>query len=333
MTWLTSISAPDAMTAVLNDPELPQGSSHRPLTAADLADLRAAGATTSSLEAARTAELAMELEDAVGGKAPSVACCVRSGAALVAVAAAVVTPRVRHQHRTCLSVWVAPASRGRGLGRALLAWAEAEGRRLIAALPGDVPAVLRVDLLTPGAAETRLVEGAGFQPWVAEWELRRDLVAPLPDAPLPDGIELLPWSPERRSAFHAAYSRSFEDRTGFSGWDEWTWAIAFTGCRDFLPEVSFLAVNAGEPVGFLVSHENEEEDARLGWVAQVGVVPAWRRRGLGRALVVEALRRYRERGWDAAGIEVNVNNPGALALYEAIGFERRYCRAAYVKEP
>ena len=61
---------------------------------------------------------------------------------------------------------------------------------------------------------------------------------------------------------------------------------------------------------------------------QVGVVPAARGRGIGAALVGEALRRMRADGATQAWLNVNVDNP-AVRLYRELGFEHRGRRARY----
>ena len=52
-----------------------------------------------------------------------------------------------------------------------------------------------------------------------------------------------------------------------------------------------------------------------GWIIQVGVVPAARGRGLGAALVAEAVRLMRSGGQAVITLNVNVDNPHAAALY------------------
>jgi mycothiol synthase len=60
----------------------------------------------------------------------------------------------------------------------------------------------------------------------------------------------------------------------------------------------------------------------------VGVRPARRGRGLGAALVVEALRRMRDAGLAEVLLDVNVDNP-AGGLYERLGFDRIGRRARF----
>ena len=52
----------------------------------------------------------------------------------------------------------------------------------------------------------------------------------------------------------------------------------------------------------------------------LGVRRPWRRRGLGRALLLEAFARFRERGCHAAALGVDgENTTGAVRLYESVG--------------
>lgn len=56
------------------------------------------------------------------------------------------------------------------------------------------------------------------------------------------------------------------------------------------------------------------------WIEDVYVDEAARGKGLGRALVVEALDRARRRGCGRAELDVDVVNAPALALYRSLGF-------------
>ena len=74
---------------------------------------------------------------------------------------------------------------------------------------------------------------------------------------------------------------------------------------------SVVAYDRGEPVGMaLLSRRGER-----GWVSGVGVLPAWRRRGVGR-LMMETLLRARSRGrrqaGDAGGDRAEPRGAGAL---------------------
>lgn len=64
-------------------------------------------------------------------------------------------------------------------------------------------------------------------------------------------------------------------------------------------------------------------------VLTVGVASAARRRGVARALIAAALPVARELGARTAFLEVAVDNDGAIALYEALGFARAGLRKSY----
>jgi ribosomal protein S18 acetylase RimI-like enzyme len=55
-------------------------------------------------------------------------------------------------------------------------------------------------------------------------------------------------------------------------------------------------------------------------VGELGVLRPWRRRGLGRALLLQAFAAFRERGLGRAGLGVDAESlTGAHRLYESAG--------------
>jgi ribosomal protein S18 acetylase RimI-like enzyme len=129
----------------------------------------------------------------------------------------------------------------------------------------------------------------------------------------PAGATLLEWSLESAVSAFEVYEAAFRERPGFPGWTRAEWIERMTGDEAFLPVASLCARIGGVAAGYVLSAP--------GWVGQVGVLPAFRRRGLAGALVTEALSRQRALGHDTVHLHVNVNNPGALATWRALGFE------------
>jgi len=82
--------------------------------------------------------------------------------------------------------------------------------------------------------------------------------------------------------------------------------------------VLLVAEAGGEPVGQLGL-----EMARYG-VAELGMLVAagWRGRGVGTALLAEAVRRARAAGAHKIALQVWPHNAAAIALYERFGFQR-----------
>jgi len=82
-------------------------------------------------------------------------------------------------------------------------------------------------------------------------------------------------------------------------------------------DASRIAYRDGEPVG-LGNLGLRGEDA---WIGGVGVVSAARRSGVGEALMRALHEQARERDVRRVWLEVIVENTGALALYEKLGYE------------
>jgi ribosomal protein S18 acetylase RimI-like enzyme len=70
-----------------------------------------------------------------------------------------------------------------------------------------------------------------------------------------------------------------------------------------------------------------------GFVGALGVSPAYRRRGLGLALLRHAFAEFRRRGETKVGLGVDAQNPtGATRLYDRAGMHVHSEDVAYAKE-
>ena len=236
------------------------------------------------------------------------AICVESGATLAGVG---------WVNGATLGGRVHPGHRRRGIGTRLLNWT------LTRAPAAEL--TIRTEALTPDA--DTIYRRHGFERRFVEDRMARDLAADVPAPPLPDDVETRAWTPATANAFFAAYRAAFADRPGFPDPASAEWIGGHDPADGFEPALSRVALAAGEPVGFVAV----ELDPPSGWIEQMGVVPAWRRRGLGAALLAQALAGLRTDGMTQAVLHVNVDNPGAAALYERMGFERRLQRARYVR--
>jgi mycothiol synthase len=71
---------------------------------------------------------------------------------------------------------------------------------------------------------------------------------------------------------------------------------------------------------------------REAFVGQLGVRPAWRRRGLGGLLLAAALQSYRTAGYERSSLTVDTANAtGALGVYERAGFTVKDTFATWIK--
>jgi|CXWL01.1.fsa_nt_gi ribosomal-protein-alanine N-acetyltransferase len=65
---------------------------------------------------------------------------------------------------------------------------------------------------------------------------------------------------------------------------------------------------------------------------RVGVAPPWRRRGLGRSLLVDCHRDLARRGVTRCHLDVAASNLPAIALYGALGYRQVGLRRAYYRD-
>ena len=68
-------------------------------------------------------------------------------------------------------------------------------------------------------------------------------------------------------------------------------------------------------------------------IGRLAVDPDWRRRGIGRLLLREAVRLSDQRGDESLQLEVRSRNAAAIALYESEGFVRVGLRKNYYRLP
>ncbi len=203
---------------------------------------------------------------------------------------------------------VHPAHRQRGLGTALV-------RRAMALARAHTPAArasrFRIPARRSVAGVYELCESLSMA------EASRFVVLVLPperavaEPRWPKGIVVDDFSdPEDRAAYRLAFDRAFPERP-----------LSETALVSDLAEPSSVRLLArdstGAVVGFCVT---TVEEGLAGVIDYLGVVPSARRRGLGRALLLEGIRRLRAEGYAAVRLATEVTNVRALSLYEGIGF-------------
>ncbi len=266
-------------------------------------------------------------DDAAGNVSTDTVCAVNPTGQLAAAAWVTCDDRVKHEYRAFLDGNVHPDYRGRGLGNFVVQWMEARAREILATMSDDRRLVLRIDFYDRSDDAIALFEKQGFRFVFAEDEMRRDLSQPIPATPLPEGMGFVSWTPQRAGLFFSVYHHAFRDRPGFPGWTEDFWCHNLTGDSGFRPDLSLLIMDGREGVAFAICYVEsggDDKHGSEGWIVQMGVRPPCRNRGLGSALLCEAMRRFKAEGLRYAMLDVNVNNLQALSVYRRLGFER--CR-------
>jgi ribosomal protein S18 acetylase RimI-like enzyme len=143
--------------------------------------------------------------------------------------------------------------------------------------------------------------------------MRVELVATSLRAPSwPDGVRARTFTPHDAPALHGLLLDGYRRGGGdVAPYDEW--ASDTTGDEEFDGALCFLA-----------ECERGLAGAALCWtsafVKDLVVDESWRRRGLGEALLLQALAVFAARGARAVELKVQSTNSGALRLYERLGF-------------
>jgi ribosomal protein S18 acetylase RimI-like enzyme len=302
----------------------------RPLTPADAAALTRSWAAVEAVDgtgehlAKQNISEALE-DDSVDLSRDSLAAFAPDGEA-VAFAWLQGTAEVRDLDRIDIEGAVLPAARRSGLGRRLLDWAEERGASMHRERHPGTAGVLCVAAHENNAGKAVLLRAAGFE--ATRWAYTMtSAMDPLPEPPpLPSAMSLALYSTEWDEAVRQAHREAFAEEWGSTPPDERAWLRWYTGSDTFRPDVSWLVLGGDEVAAYLLTYFWEADAAATGvreaFVGQLGVRPAFRRRGLGRLLLARALRSYRDAGYERSALNVDTANPsGALGLYERAGYE------------
>jgi mycothiol synthase len=210
--------------------------------------------------------------------------------------------------------FVHPGWRGRGIGSALVERVEARAREVVGGRDGGLVRALA----SPTASDRNLFEGLGFR-------LARSMetmIASLEHEPPeidPEEVTIRPFEHGDEGRVHAVLMAAFARHYGFvdESFEEWR-AHTLDAPRTDTGLV-FVADAGGAMVGVTIGHVR----LGIGWVAELGVLEEWRRRGIGAALTTRLMREFRNRGQTKIGLNVDPQNEtGAIRLYERLGFTR-----------
>ena len=76
-----------------------------------------------------------------------------------------------------------------------------------------------------------------------------------------------------------------------------------------------------------------ENEPGVGWIRILGVLPEFRQRGLGQALLRHTFADFASRGFKAVGLGVDAQNPtGAVRVYERAGMHVERTNLIYEKQ-
>ncbi len=204
---------------------------------------------------------------------------------------------------------VHPDHRGRGLGEALVGWAEARAGERSPGVP-----TFRNSVPSEDPVAHDLLEFLGYAMVRTFWHMERDLAAAMEPVDDPPGVHLRPYD-------HATDVRSLYDAFEEAFVDEWgSEPYPYETHEEDLarsePGLAIVATDGDELVGGAVARLVED----AGWIDVVGVRRAWRRRGIAHGLLLRSFAVLAGHGAETATLNVDSENPtGAPGVYTSAG--------------
>jgi len=111
--------------------------------------------------------------------------------------------------------------------------------------------------------------------------------------------------------------KEFEDERAMTMEDMTLWEKS----PRFSAEGMFLAEWKGEPVGLVNGYIDKKREEKKGFIRELGVVPNFRRRGIGRKLVKTAIKSLKERGMETVEVWATEQMENGRKLVESMGFK------------
>ena len=222
---------------------------------------------------------------------------------------------------------VHPAHWGKGIGSYLIHWAEDHACVALETCAPELRVAPRSGAEAHNRAALTLFQQLGWKHIRSYYRMVADLDS-APQVPaFPDGITVRPYDPETETEMvYRTFMDAFKDHFGFIV-PPFEKGIAdfkhnFIEDPGYDPRFWFVAMDGNEMAAICICRREDPEDPESGWVSELGVRRAWRKQGLGYALLKHAFAAFHADGKKRAGLGVDAASlTGALRLYERAGMK------------
>ena len=233
---------------------------------------------------------------------------------------------------------VDPAFEGQGIAEQLLAWAESRATEKIALAPDDA----KIEFGSGGSEKNEMalasLQAAGLELKRKFYTMRIDFRETTPQPPIQiEGVSIRPMHMDtEKEAVYRAFDDSFKDHWGYVE-EPFEEAYArFEHSRyddpDFDPDIHWVADVEGEIAAVCLCRKESHEDPNSAWISIVGTRRAYRRRGIAKALLLQAFDVFHKRGKDAAELGVDASSlTDATKLYRGVGMDVKEVEYFYAK--
>ncbi|TFG73032.1 MAG: GNAT family N-acetyltransferase [Anaerolineales bacterium] len=229
---------------------------------------------------------------------------------------------------------VDPAHRRQNIGRTLIETADMRHLELTKITPDMALSVSRICRDTNESARI-LYESTGYAICRANWFMHIDFENTFDETQLPDGFGLRAFDRERDARMVWAISGEiFQDSPGFAQppFEVWENFMFPEGHDDALWLIAVDHQLDDETVAGICLSKPKHNKPNTGWVEPLGVRLAYRKRGLGSALLQRSFYVMHKQGYTAAELSVDAENTSdAVALYQRAGMQADCCYLSYQK--
>jgi mycothiol synthase len=164
------------------------------------------------------------------------------------------------------------------------------------------------------------LEGRGWRPIRHSFQMRIELDEDVPEPEWPEGLVPRNLRACEEERVYEAHMDAFADHWDFQREPIADWRRYTIDHYGFDPTLWWLVEDGGELAALSLNSWHSSGDREFGWIGVLGVRPPWRKRGLGRALLLHSFRDFRSRGATRVGLGVDgENTTGAVRLYERAG--------------
>jgi mycothiol synthase len=218
------------------------------------------------------------------------------------------------------------------LSEQIIRWVVDHGHEIARACDGVTH--LRFRPYEDDRALIALIEQYGFQ--AEDWhtpKYTRPLDDAVPEPRLPPGFTIRQVAGEQEVQEYVALHRDAFGTATMQVEER----LAFMRDPDYLPELDLVvvapdAVLAAFVVGGIDREESRFSGQLTGYTDPLGTRPSYRRQGLARALLYEALHRLRRHGVQIASVGTGSWNTATMRLVESVGFRLESKVLAYGRE-
>ncbi|NEP90390.1 MAG: GNAT family N-acetyltransferase [Okeania sp. SIO2C2] len=280
------------------------------------------------------AEMLMQLETPSVDKQCDICLWEDSNSQVMAIAGLMI-PEIGEDIAGILWFRVDPQTKGNNLEAQILEW----GEKRMGEVGRERNVKVKVLCGAHGDNSQRisLLESCGFEIERYFLTMERSLTDPIPEAEFPEGFTLKHIENE---ADAAVWTEMF-NQTFIDHWNHQD--ITVESVKDKLNDPKYqseLSLVAVAPDGTFAAlcdcqihpENNELKGRKDGYINTLGTRRGFRKRGLGRGILLSALKLLKAEGMETAMLYVDADNLlGATRLYESVGFKRVNTQIAYIK--